>query len=277
MSHDDTSGDATPFGAALRRWRKGKGLSQMDLAMAAGISTRHLSFLETGRANPSRGMVLRLAETLAVPLRYQNDLMASAGFAARYRETALSADEFAMVRDMLERLLAKHEPWPALVVDHRFDIVMTNQAAALLIGWLGLAVGEDGRPANVLRLLFAPRGLRQRVENWETAARAMLVRAQRDLAELGAGNAHEALREILGDDLPPADWLEAVPDKPILPLLPLTFVRGEARHSWFTTITTFGTPQDVTMQELRIESFFPADKATDSFATEILGGTAGRV
>lgn len=256
------------FGTTLRRWRRSRGMSQLDLALTAQTSSRHLSFLENDRASPSRTMVLRLAEALDVPLRERNALLTSAGFAAMFRETPLDAAAMREVRRALSLMLDKQEPYPALVIDRGWQVVMTNTACARLMSLLDL--GPGGQPLNLLRLMMHPAGLRSAIEDWEAGARMLLLQVRR---ELGAAN-DPVLASLLEEVLayPGVASLEdQAPDSRAMPVLPLILSQSGLRLSWFTTITTFGTPQDITLQELRVEMFYPADEATDRFARDLAG------
>jgi transcriptional regulator with XRE-family HTH domain len=265
----------SPFGRALRRWRALRGMSQLDLALEADSSARHLSFIETGRAQPSRAMVLRLAETLDLPLRERNLLLTAAGYAPAFRETPLDAAAMAGVRRALDLMLAKHEPYPALVMDRRFDLVAVNQAAGRLVALMGggadgggAASGDESRPPNLLRLMLAPGGLRRHVVDWPAAARYLVARARRELTGAGADEGMLALfEEVLGyPDVPAGAALAEPGGEAPPPVLSVAFERDGLRLAWFSTITTFGTPQDVTLEELHIEHLFPADDATDALA-----------
>ena len=262
----DTSNDTT-FGNSLRQWRKSRGLSQLELALTADSSARHLSFLENGRAQPSRAMVLRLAEALDVPLRERNSLLAAAGYASMFRETNLEAGPMREVQRALQLMLDKQEPYPAMVIDRGWQIVQANTACARLFSLLGLDPAAG--PINLLRLVLHPDGMRQWVEDWEVGARMLLLQLRRELAAAGNdARLGSLLEEVLG--YPGVAALQDLaPDARTIPLLPLTIVRDSVRLSWFTTITTFGTPQDITLQELRIEMFYPADEATDRFARDL--------
>lgn len=263
-----TTALAPSFGAALREWRKIRGLSQLDLALSAQSSARHLSFLENDRARPSRAMVLRLAEALDVPLRERNALLASAGFAAMFRETPLEAAGMREVRRALSLMLDKQEPYPALVIDRGWRVIMTNTACARLMSLLDLEAG--GQPLNLLRLMMHPAGLRSVIEDWEAGARMLLLQVRREVAAGHDALLASLLEEVL--DYPDVAALEdRAPDARAMPVLPLILSRNGLRLSWFTTISTFGTPQDVTMQELRVEMFYPADESTDRFARDLAG------
>ena len=240
-------------------------MSQLDLALAVGSSARHVSFIETGRAQPSRDMVARLAEALDVPLRERNALFAAAGFAPLYRDSGLGAEALAGARRALDFMLAKQEPYPALVMNRLWDIVMANEAATRSLTLLG-AMPADARPPNALRMIFHPDGLRPCIVDWEEVARRTLARAHREaLAAPGDPAVTALIEEMLSYPGVPRDWRKPGL-APELPVVPVTLARGSLRMAWFTTITTFGTAQDVGLHELRIESFFPADEATERTA-----------
>jgi len=257
------------FGALLRQWRGRQKLSQLELALRAEVSARHLSFVENGRAQPSREMVLLLAEVLDVPLRERNRLLRAAGFADQYRETALDDPQMAAARRALEFVLDRHEPFPATVVGPGWDVRMANRAAMRLI--LHFAPQGGPRP-NLMRLLFDPRGARPFVVNWEEVASAMIQRVHREALAGGPGCPSEALLgELLDQPEVPADWRQPDLLRDSAPYFRLVLEKGDLRLALFTTIATFGTPHDVTLQELRLESFFAADDATDEALRRLAG------
>jgi transcriptional regulator with XRE-family HTH domain len=264
-------------GLLLKQWRGTRRLSQLALAAEAAVSIRHLSFVETGRANPSRAMVLKLAEVLDVPLRERNTLLLSAGFAPEYPESALDAPALAAVRDALETILAQQEPFPALVMDRSWDIRHTNSAARRFFAFLqdGRAAGPPGA-ANVLRRMFHPDGVRPHVTNWPEVAEALVRRARREAI---GGVLDERAQRILGEvlDYPdvPAHLRALDATSPVLPIVPIRYERGGRRFDYFSTVTTLGTPQDVTLQELRIECFFPMTGETREHARELAGPPGG--
>jgi transcriptional regulator with XRE-family HTH domain len=255
----------SPVGELLRHWRHARGLSQLGLAVEAGTTPRHVSFIESGRSQPSRAMVLRLARVLDVPLRERNALLLAAGFAPLYSETGLERDESAQVRAALERILLAHEPYPAVVMDRHWNVLDANAAAGRFFGWL-LGERADGS-ANVVRLMFDPDGLRPHVSNWEAAAEALVQRVHREAV---GGFPDAATRALLDEALAfpgvPATWrvpdLRSVP----LPVVPVEFAKDGLALSYFSAVTTLGTPQDAMLQEIRIESFFPADEPTAAHA-----------
>src|SRR5262245_34891898 len=252
------------FGLLLKEWRGLRRKSQLDLALDAGISTRHLSFVESGRSTPSRDMVVTLAEALEVPLRERDGLLLAAGYAPIHREAALDSASWTQVQRALARLLEHQEPYPAVVLDRRWNVLQTNRAAPRLFArFTDLSILPQ--PMNLLRSVFDPRGLRPWIENWDTVAHTLVRRVFREavsgipdrevlgtLRELGAyPETSTAWRAVEGEDLP---------------CHPVRFRKDRLRLSFFSMITTVGAPADITAQELRIEAFFPADEITEQFA-----------
>lgn len=261
-----------PFGSLLRQWRDVRKRSQLDLALEANVSQRHLSFLESGRAQPSREMVLQLAEVLGVPLRERNLLMSAAGFAPIFQQRALQNDEMKAVREALELMLQHHEPYPALVVNRQWDMVMSNGPAQRFTAMLGepdalwrLVDPSGGR--NVMRMTFHPQGMQPLLRNWAQVAPLLLSRLQREVA---ADPTHLALRQLLADvcQFPgvPETWHHqgwVLPMPP--PIFPLEYDLGEHTLKVFSMVSTFGTALDITAEELRVETFFPADDFSRDF------------
>jgi transcriptional regulator with XRE-family HTH domain len=269
----ETAPDRTPapLGTLLQYWRRVRNLSQLALAQEAGTSSRHVCFLETGRSKPSREMVLRLADTLAVPLRERNALLLAAGFAPMYHESGLDDRELAPVRAAIDAILKQQEPYPAVVMNRRWDIVTTNDAASRFFGLLLEGRTPHGA-GNVLRLMFHPNGLRPCVDNWEAVAQALVRRVHREALGATRDDAGRALlAEVLDYPGVPARWRTADLGAPIVPVVPVSFRHGEQRFHFFSAVTVLGTPQDITVQELRVESFFPLDDATASAARRLLG------
>ncbi len=266
--HDST------FGALLARWRKLRGQSQLALAIEAEISAWHLSFIETGRANPSREMVLLLASALDVPLRERNGLLLAAGFAPVYSESGMDAPAMAAVKGALDAILRQQEPYPAVVMNRHWDVVRTNEAAARFFGFL-LGDRASGSPANVLRMMFDPGAVRPFVANWEEVAASLMHRVRREaVGGIPDAQLRALIDEILSyPDVPPhVRHMGAV--TPLVPVVPVSFVKGRERFDFFSAVTTLGTPQDVTVQELRIECFFPASAATEQAARRLVDATA---
>jgi transcriptional regulator with XRE-family HTH domain len=251
----------SPIGKLLREWRSARGFSQLDLAMRAGFSSRHLSFIETGRTQPSRQALLILAETLEVPLRERNRLLEAGGYAHVYRQTPLAADEMRHVRGVLQFILDRHEPYGAVVLDRYSNLLMGNTAATKMLGTLVDSTLLSSSP-NLLRMVFHPLGGRRHIVNWNEVSRHLLARADRELSVPGdevAAALLVELREYAGDltHEPPAVIRAADV------LLPVHIRKDGLDLRLFSAIMTLGTPQDVTLQELRIETFLPADAATE--------------
>lgn len=276
MAHAQPRTDAaTSIGPLLQYWRRARNLSQLALAHEANVSPRHVCFLETGRAKPSRDMVLHLADTLAVPLRERNTLLLAAGFAPMFRESGLDDPDLAPVRTAIAAILKQQEPYPAVVMNRAWDITAANQAATRFFGMLLDGRNPAGR-GNVLRLMFDPEGLRPAVERWETVARALIARLHREaVGGILDDDGRSLLAELLAYPGVPRAW--ATPDlRSSLPVLPVSF-RSEGRtFNYFSAITVLGTPHDITLQELRIESFFPMDGATAAAARALEGIESNR-
>jgi transcriptional regulator with XRE-family HTH domain len=261
------------FGHLLRQWRAQRAKSQLDLAVEAEISSRHLSFIETGRAQPSREMVLLLARVLDVPLRDRNDLLTGAGYAPIYGETGLEAPAMAQVRRALDFILRQQEPYPALVLDRHWNVVKVNEGSARVQAFFldPAAVAELG-PPNAMRLMFHPRAFRPYIVNWEATAASLIQWLHRDAVRgFGDAETRALLDELLSYPDVPHHWRTLDLDASTAPFLPIEFRKDELSLRYFTTLTSLGTPHDITLQELRIESFFPADEATEAVARRLAG------
>lgn len=253
---------AESVGELLRSWRQTRGLSQLDVAMHAGFSARHISFIETGRAQPSRDALLAIAESLEVPLRERNRLLTAGGFANVYKETQLAAADMAQVRHVLQFILDRHMPYGALVLDRCSTCLMGNEASGKLLARVADASLLTPN-ANMLRVVFHPLGVRRYIVNWPDVARVLLDRAERELSAARDDAAAALLQEIRGyarDIGKPASRRLQSEDL----LLPVHLKKDAIELRMFSTIMTIGTPQDITLQELRIETFFPADAASES-------------
>jgi transcriptional regulator with XRE-family HTH domain len=255
-----TALDAPGVGAILRDWRQRRRLSQLDLALEAGISTRHLSFVETGRSKPSADMVLHLAEQLEVPLRDRNALLLAAGYAPRYGSRSLDDPDMAHIRDALGRVLDGHEPFPALAVDRYWNLVASNAALGVLLDGVADELLEP--PANALRIALHPRGMAPRVLNFAAWRNHLLLALERAVAMTGDPQLAELQAEVLGYPGPPAPSEQASPGADVMFGLKLAAPGDGRQLSFFSTITTFGTPLDITVSEIAIEAFFPADDET---------------
>jgi transcriptional regulator with XRE-family HTH domain len=277
--HSDRDGGttATPrasaepgFGALLRQWRQRRRLSQLDLALDAGISARHLSFVETGKSLPSRAMVLRLAERLDVPLREQNRLLLSAGYAPAFPERPFDAPSLVTARRAVEAVLAAHEPFPALAVDRHWTLVAANRAVAPLL--VGIDPALAAPPCNVLRLSLHPDGLQRRIRNlagWRAHILARLHRQVEMTADAGLAALMEELRAYPLPRGAPGRTSVAEGGEVCVPLV-LETPHGVL--SFLSTTTVFGTPIDVTLAEIAVEAFFPADAETAEALRAVAAG-----
>ncbi|MCR9079923.1 MAG: helix-turn-helix transcriptional regulator [Hyphomonadaceae bacterium] len=239
----------TQFADALKSWRKARRYSQLELAHEAEVSSRHLSFLETGRANPSREMIQRLGDALDLPLAIRNQLLAQAGFAARYPQRDWSSDEMAPIREAVEYTLRQHAPYPALAVDRHWTILQMNMPAKKLLGLIGARVGIS------LLDLMLEESVQAMIENWPEVAHHTAQRLRVESASRGGDRRLDAAIEALS--------LVRAPDAaPVDPVIPTIYRAGDLRLSLFTTIAQFGTPEDLALDDLKIELFFPSDAET---------------
>jgi len=259
------------FGALLRGWRVARRMSQMDLAAAANVSSRHFSCVETGKAQAGRDVVIRIAETLEIPLRDRNALLMAAGYAPIYPETALATSHLAEVRKAIDLLLAQQEPFPASVLDRHWNIVQSNKGFDRVVSHvLG---GRPSRHANMIRQIFDPEDVRRTIVNWDEIAGAVIGNLQHTLAATpGDDIGHALVAEVLAYPGVPTRWRQLDVATAPSPLLTTVMHDGEGELSFFSTITTFAMPRDVTLEELRIECCFPTDARTRA----VLEGLAHR-
>jgi transcriptional regulator with XRE-family HTH domain len=262
-------GEDRSFGGLLRQWRDRRGFSQLDLALESEVSQRHISFLESGRAKPSREMVLELASVLEIPLRQQNLMLTAAGFAPIYTETDLSAPEMASVRKALDFMLAQQEPFPAIAIDRYWNLLLTNKGATrLLTAFIDPDKLEklfclDGK-INLMRVVFHTEGLRPFIANWEEFAGHALDRVYREANSVGKSEQSMSLfEELLSYPDVSNLWHASNRAAQNTLLLNIHLKRNDLDWKFFSTIATLGTPYDITLQELRIECLFPADEATE--------------
>jgi transcriptional regulator with XRE-family HTH domain len=261
-----TANAASPVGELLRHWRRARHLSQLALAAEVATTQRHLSFIESGRSQPSRTMVLRLARVLDVPIRERNQLLLAAGYAPLYREAGIADEQATHVRAAISRILEAHQPYPAIVMDRHWNVLTTNSAAVAFFDWL-LGDRTLDEPANVIRLMFDPDGVRAFVRNWEDVAEALIQRVHREaVGGIPDPETTALLEQALAYPGVPSEW--RLPDfrAPPSPVVALDFAKDDLAVSYFSTVTTLGTPQDAMLQEIRIESFFPADDASAAHA-----------
>jgi transcriptional regulator with XRE-family HTH domain len=257
-----------PIGELLRNWRRRRSLSQLELALEADVSSRHVSFVETGRARPSREMVLRLAEHLDIPLRERNSLLLAAGYAPLYAERSLAEPEMAPVHQALDRFLRAHEPYPAIVIDRHHNLVSANDALGALTEGVAPELLEP--PANALRVALHPAGMAPRVLNLEEWSAHLLHRLRREAALTADPELRRLHDELAGY---PGVCLEPPREEGAAGaiVVPLRLSSAERELAFFSTISTFGSAVDITLDELMIEAFYPANAAT---AGHLLEGIA---
>ena len=278
-----------PLGNLLRHWRNVRGRNQLDLSIETGVSQRHISFIESGRSVPSRQTLLEIAQVLDVPLRERNTLLLNAGYAPVFSELAWNSAQMQSITRALERILRQHEPFPALVMDRYWNVLMTNESAPRFFNCF-VDMSQRKGPRNMLHLMFDPDGMRPFVERWDEVAGSLLHRVRTEatgrvidertkelVAALlaypgGKANSAEPIQRrsrqsTLGQTFKP----NGPTGGPILPIIPLSFRKDETVLNYFSMVTTVGTPQTVAAQELRIETMFPADEETEREHLLMLG------
>jgi transcriptional regulator with XRE-family HTH domain len=265
-----TESERDGLAGALRQWRTRRRVSQLELALRAGTTQRHVSFIESGRSVPGRAMIVRLAESLEVPLRERNGLLLAAGYAPAYPETRFDDPHLGPVRTALERILEGHLPYPAVIVDRHADLVASNDGFGALTG--GVAPELLARPVNVARMLLHPQGMAPRIANFDGWAWHVIDRLHQEMARNPSGRLNDLITELE----------ELVPNRPRQPgpdylgfAVPLRLRSSDGELRLLTTLTHFGTAVDVTIAELRLEAFLPADEATASILTELVGRRRG--
>jgi len=274
MSDTHQAASAAPqtgFPHLLKSWRQKRRLSQLDLALDAGVSQRHLSYLEQGRARPSRSMILTLSETLDVPLRERNDWLTAAGFAPAFKARPLDDPQMGQVMSAVTMMLKAHAPFPALALDRGWNIRLANAPFETMMGMFGADVWEKlgGSSRNLMRLFFHPEGIRPYVTNWDAIAPLLWHRAQREAETLGGTEMKQVLADLAQYQDEATLW--AGEGTTLVPVLPLEIEKDGIKVSLFTIIATFGTAQDVTADELRIETLFPADAASEQLFRAMAG------
>jgi transcriptional regulator with XRE-family HTH domain len=260
------------LGDLLRYWRGVRGVSQLDLSLEASVSQRQISFIESGRSVPGRHTILSLAQTLDVPLRERNALLLAAGYAPVYSEAAWNAQEMHSVIRALERVVRQHEPFPAMVLDRQWNVLMTNDAAPRFFNHF-IDMASRAGPRNMLHLIFDPQGMRPFVDDWDNVSRSLLQRVYREsVGRVIDDNTRRLLDELLAYPDVPRDWRahHAPSATPTMPVIPLGFVSEGVVLRYFSLVTSVGTPQTIAAQELRLECMFPADDATEARHQKLL-------
>jgi transcriptional regulator with XRE-family HTH domain len=271
-----TSPDAkalpSELGGLLRYWRDVRGMSQLDLSLEAGVSQRQISFIESGRSVPGRDTLLTLAQTLDVPLRERNALLLAAGYAPMYSEAPWNAQEMHSVIGALEQVVRQHEPFPAIVMDRHWNVLMTNDAAPRFFDCFIDMASRKG-PRNMLHLIFDPQGMRPFVADWDTVSRSLLQRVHREsVGHMVDAGTRRLLDELLAYPDVPRDWKmhRGTCAAPTMPMIPIGFMSEGAVLRYFSMVTTVGAPQNVAAQELRVECMFPADDETAARHRQLL-------
>jgi transcriptional regulator with XRE-family HTH domain len=253
------------FRALLRHHRNARGMSQLDLSVAAEVSCRHISFLETGRAQPSREMVLRLAAALGLGLRDANALLQAAGLPRAYLDSRADQPWPEAIERVIARMLAQQEPYPMAVLNARYDVLRTNGGAVQLVTRFVRDPGALREPLNALHLVFHPELMRPYLEDWPTLARTLLAQLQRE--SLGRPT-DDGIRELVGELCAypgvPGDWRQPALDLPAAAALEFGLLRDGIRARFLTTLTVFNAPLDAGLEDLRLESYFPVDEATEA-------------
>ena len=254
--------DPNPAGMLLRRWRDTRGKTQLDLSLDTGVSQKHISFVESGRSAPSRQMILDLAQALDIPLRERNALLVAAGFAPIYAEGTLDEPIMSSVGKALRRMLQQHEPFPAIVMDRYWHVLLTNEAAPRFFNCFVNMAARQGR-RNLLHLMFDPAGMRPFIANWPEAGRGLLARVHREaLGRVIDAKTKSLLQELSRYPGVETHWRAPMPADDS-PMIPLAFAKSGVTLNYFSMVTTVGTPQTLAAEELRIECLFPADEPTE--------------
>jgi transcriptional regulator with XRE-family HTH domain len=269
ISRSETQATGGELGRLLRHWRSLRGKSQNELSLDTEISQRHLSFIESGRSSPSRQALVTVAEALDIPLRERNQLFLAAGFAPMYVDDAWNAGEMAAVTRALARVLQQHEPFPAMVMDRYWNVLMTNDAAPRFFNaFVDLATRPT--PRNMLHLMFDPAGMRPHLANWKSTSKSLMERVRREaVGQVLDERTHELIDELLAyPDVVESNTTPA--DEPSLPVIPLSFIKNGRALNYFSMVSTVGTPLTIAAQELRVECLFPMDEATETLHMELM-------
>lgn len=264
------------FGKLLRSWRVRRHLSQLDLSVNADISQRHISFLESGRSTPSRPMVLLLADALDLPLRNRNAMLQAAGCENLYPQRDLNSAEMQPIKHALEITLSHHDPYPALVTDRDWNVLMGNNAAHRVFNILGdlEKIWADVCPSgqkNILKLMCHENGLRKFCDNWEEYGPILLMRCRREANLQGNSQLNALLDEVAGWAGVPSSWTRPDIQHTVPAVIPMSITHGGLTLKLFSSTSTFGTAHDITAEELRVECFFPADERSKQLITALVG------
>ncbi|MCW3062177.1 MAG: transcriptional regulator [Capsulimonas sp.] len=269
----NTKPGANELGVLMRHWRDMRGKSQFDLSLDTDVSQRHISFIESGRSIPSRQTLMDIAQAMDIPLRDRNTLLLAAGYAPLYPEGAWNALEMHSVTKALERMLRQHEPFPAVVLDRHWNVLLTNEAAPRFFNCF-IDLSARKTPRNMLHLLFDPEGMRPFIANWEDVAKGLFERVYREsVGRVIDEKTKELLAALLEYPDVKTEWkVPAILST--IPVTPLSFVKDGQVLNYFSMVTTVGIPQTIAAQELRIDSIFPLDDATEMYHLEMLANMA---
>jgi transcriptional regulator with XRE-family HTH domain len=272
MSKSKNRTQANDLGALLRQWRGARNMSQMEASLEAGVSQRHLSFIEIGRSVPSRETLIGIAEALEIPYRDRNSLLLAAGYAPMYEDAGWDEQDLRSVTEALKRMLRQHEPFPALVMDRYWNVLQTNTAAPRFFNSF-VDLSARPQPRNLLHLMFDPAGMRSFIANWEEVARTLIQRVYREsVGRVMDEKSQDLISALLAYPGTKPEWrnspVQSAPSD--LPVIPIRFMKDGETLSYFSMLTTLATPQAIATQELRIESMFPMDGATETRHARIM-------
>jgi transcriptional regulator with XRE-family HTH domain len=263
------------LGDLLRQWRGVRGRSQLDISVDTGISQRQISFIESGRSVPSRSTLMGIAQALEIPLRERNALLLAAGYAPLYSDSAWHSDEMKSISKALERMIVQHEPYPAVVMDRYWNVLLTNDAASRFFNCF-IDLSARPAPRNMLHLMFDPRGMRPFIADWKGLAKTLIQRVHREaVGHIVDQRTKELVTSLLAYPDVQSDW--RAPERPsALPMVPMTFIKDGSMMNYFSLVTTVGTPQTIAAQELRVECMYPADDETEVLHAKLLAEPSTR-
>jgi transcriptional regulator with XRE-family HTH domain len=263
------------LGDLLKQWRGVRGRSQLDLSFDAGVSQRQVSFIESGRSVPTRSTLMGIAQALEIPLRERNALLLAAGYAPLYSDAAWNSDEMNSISKALERMIAQHEPYPAIVMDRYWNVLLTNDAAPRFFNCF-IDMSKRPSPRNMLHLMFDPHGMRPFIANWQALAKTLIQRVHREaVGHVVDQKTKDLVADLLAYPDVRSDW-RAPEALSMLPMMPMSFVKDGATMNYFSLVTTVGTPQTIAAQELRVECMYPADDETEAFHAKLLAASSTR-
>jgi transcriptional regulator with XRE-family HTH domain len=263
------------LGSLLKQWRGARGRSQLDVSVDTGISQRQISFIESGRSVPSRATLMGIAQALDIPLRERNVLLLAAGYAPLYSDAAWNSDEMKTVGKALQRMLTQHEPYPAIVMDRYWNVLLTNEAAPRFFNCF-IDLSTRPTPRNMLHLMFDPAGMRPYIANWAPLAEALIQRVYREATgHIADPKTHELVKDLLAYPQVQPNW--RTPEMPSpLPMIPMSFIKNDSIMNYFSLVTTVGAPQIIAAQELRVECLYPVDDETEALHAKLPAAASRR-